>query len=112
MSALFSETGFAAAEANIGLVWQDPANLGPPVSDQMTPGRVAEAKKALQEAQRKVALASRAAISSGENATGSVAGIVVGFGAGAGAREAVSMLPRLASELEEAVVELTFPVPV
>jgi len=51
---------FAAAEANIGRVWQDPAKLGPPVSDQMTPERVAEAKKALQEAQRKVAVASRA----------------------------------------------------
>lgn len=51
---------FAAAEANMGRAWPDPAKLGPPVSDQMTPERVAEAQKALQEAQRKVALASRA----------------------------------------------------
>ena len=51
---------FAAAEANVGRTWPDPAKLGPPVSDQMTPQRVADAKKALQEAQRKVALASRA----------------------------------------------------
>ena len=51
---------FAAAEANIGRAWADPASLGPPVSDQMTSERVAEAKKALQEAQRKVALAARA----------------------------------------------------
>jgi Second Messenger Oligonucleotide or Dinucleotide Synthetase domain len=53
---------FAAAEANIGRVWPDPAKLGPPVSDQMTPGAVMEAKKALQEAQRKAALASRAEV--------------------------------------------------
>jgi len=51
---------FAAAEANIGRTWPDPANLGPPVSDQMTPERVAAARKALEEAQRKVALAARA----------------------------------------------------
>jgi hypothetical protein len=51
---------FAAAESTIGKVWPDPAGLGPPVSDQMTPDRVADAKKALQEAQRKVAMASRA----------------------------------------------------
>jgi hypothetical protein len=51
---------FAAAEANISRAWPDPAGLGPPVSDQMTPDAVAEARKALQEAQRKVVLASRA----------------------------------------------------
>lgn len=34
--------------------------LGPPVSDQMTPDLVAAARKALQEAQRKAALAIRA----------------------------------------------------
>lgn len=51
---------FAAMEANIGRLWPDPAGLGPPVSDQMTPERVAEAKKALHEAQRKAALAARA----------------------------------------------------
>ena len=51
---------FSAMEANIGRAWADPASLGPPVSDQMTPERVVEAKKGLQEAQRKAALASRA----------------------------------------------------
>jgi Second Messenger Oligonucleotide or Dinucleotide Synthetase domain len=51
---------FAAAEANIDRTWPDPAGLGPPVSDQMTPALAAEARKALQDAQRKVALASRA----------------------------------------------------
>ena len=50
---------FAAMEANIGETWADPAGLGPPVSDQMTPQLVAEAKKALQEAQRKAAIARR-----------------------------------------------------
>jgi hypothetical protein len=51
---------FAAMEANIGRVWPDPARLGPAVSDQMTPDLIAEARKALQEAQRKAALAARA----------------------------------------------------
>ncbi len=51
---------FAALEANIGRVWPDPAKLGPPVSDQMTPDLITAARKALQEAQRKAALASRA----------------------------------------------------
>jgi len=51
---------FAALEANIGRVWPDPAKLGPPVSNQMTPDLITAARKALQEAQRKVALASRA----------------------------------------------------
>jgi Second Messenger Oligonucleotide or Dinucleotide Synthetase domain len=51
---------FAAMEANIDKVWPDPAALGPPVSDQMTAERIKEAKKALQEAQRKAALAARA----------------------------------------------------
>jgi hypothetical protein len=50
----------AAMEANVGRVWPDPAGLGPPVSDQMTPEKVAQARKALQEAQRKAALAARA----------------------------------------------------
>lgn len=51
---------FAAAEATIGRTWPDPAGLGPPVSDQMTPALLAEARKALQEAQRKATLAFRA----------------------------------------------------
>jgi hypothetical protein len=51
---------FAAMEANVGQAWPDPAGLGPPVSDQMTADLVTNAKKALQEAQRKAALAMRA----------------------------------------------------
>jgi len=51
---------FAAMEANIGRTWADPAGLGPPVSDQMTPELVTEARRALQEAQRKATLARRA----------------------------------------------------
>ena len=51
---------FAAMEANVGVSWLDPAGLGPPVSDQMTSELVAAARKALQEAQRKTALAMRA----------------------------------------------------
>jgi hypothetical protein len=51
---------FAAMEANMGRSWPDPAGLGPPVSDQMTPALVDAARKALQEAQRKAALAARA----------------------------------------------------
>jgi len=51
---------FAAIEANVGVSWPDPAELGPPVSDQMTPELITAARKALQEAQRKAALAMRA----------------------------------------------------
>jgi len=51
---------FAAMEANINRSWPDPARLGPPVSDQMTPELIAAAKTALQDAQRKAALARRA----------------------------------------------------
>jgi len=51
---------FAAMEANISREWPDPANLGPPVSDQMKPELVTNARRALQEAQRKAALAARA----------------------------------------------------
>jgi len=51
---------FAAMEANVGASWPDPAGLGPPVSDQMTPELVSTARKALQEAQRKATLAMRA----------------------------------------------------
>jgi len=51
---------FAAMEANVGRTWPDPAGLGPPVSDQMTSALIAEAKKALQEAQREASLARRA----------------------------------------------------
>ncbi len=50
----------AAMEANVGTSWPDPAGLGPPVSDQMTPELISGARKALQEAQRKAALAMRA----------------------------------------------------
>lgn len=51
---------FAAMEANISRSWPDPAGLGPPVSDQMTPDMITAAQKALQEAQRNAALAARA----------------------------------------------------
>jgi Second Messenger Oligonucleotide or Dinucleotide Synthetase domain len=51
---------FAAMEANVGRTWPDPAGLGPPVSDQMTPELITKAKRALQEAQRKATLARRA----------------------------------------------------
>lgn len=51
---------FAALEANIGEAWPDPAGLGPPISDQMTSERIAEAKRKLQEAQREATLARRA----------------------------------------------------
>lgn len=51
---------FAAMEANVARTWPDPAGLGPTVSDQMTPELITEAKKALQEAQRKATLARRA----------------------------------------------------
>jgi hypothetical protein len=51
---------FAAAEANIDRIWADPAKLGPPVSDQMTSALIVEARKALQDAQRKATLAFRA----------------------------------------------------
>lgn len=50
---------FAAMEANLQRSWPDPAGLGPPVSDQMTPRLIADARKALQEAQRKATLARR-----------------------------------------------------
>lgn len=50
---------FAAMEATIGDAWADPAGLGPPVSDQMTPELVAAARKALREAQGKATLARR-----------------------------------------------------
>jgi hypothetical protein len=51
---------FAAAEATIDRKWPDPAGLGPPVSDQMTPESIKIAKEALKEAQRQAALAFRA----------------------------------------------------
>ena len=51
---------FAAMAANIARQWPDPAGLGPPVSDQMTPELVAAAKSSLAEAQRKAAVAARA----------------------------------------------------
>lgn len=51
---------FAAAESDIGRTWPDPAGLGPPVSDQMTPAAIEAARKALREAQQKAALAARA----------------------------------------------------
>ena len=46
---------FAAMEANVGRSWPDPAGLGPPVSDQMTPDLITAARKALREADRRSA---------------------------------------------------------
>lgn len=51
---------FAAAAEGIAQSWPDPAGLGPPVSDQMTPELIAKARTALNEAQRKATLAFRA----------------------------------------------------
>ena len=51
---------FAAMESSVSQTWPDPAGLGPPVSDQMTPDLVTAGRKALQEAQRKATLARRA----------------------------------------------------
>jgi hypothetical protein len=51
---------FAGMEASVGDEWGDPAGLGPPVSDQMTPELISKAKQALNEAQRKATLAARA----------------------------------------------------
>lgn len=50
----------SAAESAIARPWPDPAGLGPPVSDQMTPQLISAARAALREAQRKAALAARA----------------------------------------------------
>ena len=50
---------FASFEAGVGRDWPDPAGLGPLVSDQMDANRIAQAKTALREAQRKAALAMR-----------------------------------------------------
>jgi hypothetical protein len=51
---------FAAAAAAIDRPWADPAGLGPPVSDQMTPDLITKARQTLTEAQRKATLAFRA----------------------------------------------------
>ena len=51
---------FAAAQASIGREWADPARLGPPVSDQMTPDLIAKAKTALEAADLKATFAARA----------------------------------------------------
>lgn len=51
---------FAAMKATIGDEWGDPAGLGPPVSDQMTPELIKNAKIVLNEAHRKATLAARA----------------------------------------------------
>ncbi len=51
---------FAAMAENLDRVWPDPAALGPAVSDQMKPENISKARNALQDAQRKAALAARA----------------------------------------------------
>lgn len=43
---------FATAAERIGETWNDPAGLGPPVSDKMDPTKIANAIKALREAEQ------------------------------------------------------------
>jgi hypothetical protein len=50
---------FAAVPAVLSGPWQDPAGLGPPVSDQMTPELVTKAISALRQAEKKASLAMR-----------------------------------------------------
>jgi hypothetical protein len=50
---------FAAVPAVLSGPWLDPAGLGPPVSDQMTPDLVSKAISALREAEKKASLAMR-----------------------------------------------------
>jgi hypothetical protein len=50
---------FAAVPAVLSGPWQDPAGLGPPVSDQMTPDLVTKAISALRQAEKKASLAMR-----------------------------------------------------
>jgi hypothetical protein len=51
---------FAVAAGTIHSIWPDPAGLGPPVSDQMTPELIGAARAALHDAERKAAVAMRA----------------------------------------------------
>jgi hypothetical protein len=48
---------FAAVPAVLSGPWPDPAGLGPPVSDQMTPELVTKAISALRQAEKKASLA-------------------------------------------------------
>ena len=50
---------FAAALDGIGREWKDPAGLGPPVSDQMTPDLVQKAVVALRRAETEASRAVR-----------------------------------------------------
>jgi hypothetical protein len=50
---------FAAMPAVLGGPWSDPAGLGPPVSDQMTPDLVEKAIATLRQAEKKASLAMR-----------------------------------------------------
>jgi len=52
---------FATARDRIGEVWQDPAGLGPPVSDQMDPTRMLEAQTAFRVAEEMAGRAIRLA---------------------------------------------------
>lgn len=55
------KTFFATAIDRIGEKWDDPAGLGPPVSDQMDAVKVAEAQSALRAAEQSVTWALRLA---------------------------------------------------
>lgn len=50
---------FATASDRIGEVWPDPANVGPPVSDQMDAGKVQKSKSELRRAEETVSRAIR-----------------------------------------------------
>jgi hypothetical protein len=50
---------FATAAERIGEIWDDPAKLGPPVSDQMYSFKIEEARKALRKAEEDVSRAIR-----------------------------------------------------
>lgn len=52
---------FATAAERVGQSWEDPARLGPPVSDQMDAAKVAKAREALGKAEESVSRALRLA---------------------------------------------------
>jgi predicted nucleotidyltransferase len=51
---------FAAAAASVSETWADPAKLGPPVSDEMTPEKCAVARQTLKDAEMAATRAFRA----------------------------------------------------
>jgi hypothetical protein len=59
VDAPFTTYPFAAVPAVLSGPWPDPAGLGPPVSDQMTPDLVTKAISELRQAEKKASLAMR-----------------------------------------------------